>query len=399
MNIEKQMEILSRGTVDILPENALKEKLVTAEKEKRPLRVKLGIDPSSPYIHLGFTIPLRKLRSFQDFGHTAVLIIGDFTGRIGDPTGKNKTRPQLTDEDIKNNMETYKDQVFKILDRDKTEIRYNGEWSDKMTPQDVVKLTSKCTVARMLERDYFSERYKSGVPISIHEFLYPLFQAYDSVAVKADVEIGGTDQTFNFLLGRIIQEEYECAPQVIMTMPLLEGIDGVRKMSKSYGNHIGITDSPKEMFGKTMSIPDNLIIKYFTLATDLDMKEIERLDNSIKAGENPKNAKVLLAKKIIEMYHSKEDAENAEEEFNRIFKDKGLPDEMAEISLDYQTEYKMVSLLTEIKLTKSNSDARRLLLQGGVKINQQTVNDVNMLYKPSKGDVIQVGKKNFIRIA
>lgn len=383
----------------MLPENALKEKLETAEREKRPLRVKLGIDPSSPYIHLGFTIPLRKLRAFQDLGHKAVLIIGDFTGKIGDPTGKNKTRPQLTEDDINANMETYRDQVFKILDVEKTEIRYNGEWSDKMTPQDVVKLASKYTVARMLERDYFSERFKAGEPISIHEFLYPLFQAYDSVAVKADIEIGGTDQTFNFLLGRIIQEEYGCAPQMLMTMPLLEGIDGVRKMSKSYGNHIGITDSPKEMFGKTMSIPDNLIVKYFTLATDMDMDEIKKIESEIAGGGNPRNAKVALAKKIIEMYHSKADADNAEDEFNRIFKDKGLPDEIAEVKLDCSADYKMVSLLTETGLTKSNSDARRILQQGGVKLNQQTVSDVNMVYRPSKGDVIQVGKKNFIRVA
>ncbi|MDD3803792.1 MAG: tyrosine--tRNA ligase [bacterium] len=398
MDIQKQIEILSKGTVDVLPENGLKEKLEKSQKENKPLRVKLGIDASGPDIHLGFAIPLRKLRAFQDFGHKAVLIFGDFTGKIGDPTGKNKTRPQLTDDEVKKNLENYKDQVFRILKENMTEIRLNGEWSDALKPTDIVNLTSKFTVARMLERDYFFERYKSGVPISIHEFLYPLFQAYDSVAVKADIELGGTDQKFNLLLGREIQEAYGVEPQIIMTMPLLEGLDGTRKMSKSYGNYIAITESPKEMFGKTMSIPDGLILKYMTLATNMSAEEVKRAEESLKAGDNPRNMKVLLAKKIISLYHSDILAEEAEAEFNRIFKEKGLPDEIEEKSLDKSREYKLTALLKELNLVESSSEASRLIKQGGVKINQKAVTDFNFSYKPESGDILQVGKKKFVKI-
>ncbi len=398
MNIDEQVKLLSRGTVDVLPENGLKEKLIKAEKENRPLRVKLGIDASGPDIHLGFSIPLRKLKQFQDLGHKAILIFGDFTGKIGDPTGKNKTRPQLTDEQIQENLRNYKKQVFKILDEEKTEIRFNGEWSDKMTPQDVVKLASKFTVARMLERDYFEIRYKEGIPISIHEFLYPLFQAYDSVAIKADVELGGTDQKFNLLLGRTIQEEYGVEPQVIMTMPILEGLDGTRKMSKSYGNYIGIMESPKDMFGKTMSIPDELIVKYFELATDISDEELNSIKERLNKGENPRNIKVELAKKIIEMYHDKESADKAEEEFNRIFKKGGYPDNIPEVHLDENKEYPVISLLKDLKLTPSNSESRRIISQGGFKLNSEKITDLNFIYKPKKNDIIQVGKKKFIKI-
>jgi len=398
MDIQKQIDFLSKGTVDILPEKELKEKLIKSEKEGKPLRVKLGIDASGPEIHLGFSIPLRKLRQFQQLGHTAVLIFGDFTGKIGDPTGKNKTRPQLTDEEVKRNLTSYKDQVFKILDEKRTEIRLNGEWSDVMKPQDIVKLTSKFTVARMLERDYFFERYKSGTPISIHEFLYPLFQAYDSVAVKADIELGGTDQKFNLLLGREIQEAYGVEPQVIMTMPLLEGTDGVRKMSKSYGNYIGITQQPKEIFGRTMSIPDNLIIKYFTLATDKDSGEVKVMEESLKNGANPRDFKVLLAKEIISLYHSKKDADDAEEEFNRIFREKGLPDEIEERSIEKDREYRLTALLKDLKLAESTSEAGRLIKQGGVRINSESITDFNFMYRPKSGDILQVGKKRFVKI-
>lgn len=398
MDIQKQIDFLSKGTVDILPEKELKEKLIKSEKEGKPLRVKLGIDASGPEIHLGFSIPLRKLRQFQQLGHTAVLIFGDFTGKIGDPTGKNKTRPQLTDEEVKRNLTSYKDQVFKILDEKRTEIRLNGEWSDVMKPQDIVKLTSKFTVARMLERDYFFERYKSGTPISIHEFLYPLFQAYDSVAVKADIELGGTDQKFNLLLGREIQEAYGVEPQVIMTMPLLEGTDGVRKMSKSYGNYIGITQQPKEIFGRTMSIPDNLIIKYFTLATDKDAGEVKVMEESLKNGANPRDFKVLLAKEIISLYHSKKDADDAEEEFNRIFREKGLPDEIEERSIEKDREYRLTALLKDLKLAESTSEAGRLIKQGGVRINSESITDFNFMYRPKSGDILQVGKKRFVKI-
>ncbi|MGE3062448.1 MAG: tyrosine--tRNA ligase [bacterium] len=398
MDIQKQIELLSQGTVDILPENGLKEKLLKSQKTNIPLRVKLGIDASGPDIHLGFAIPLRKLRLFQDMGHTAVLIFGDFTGKIGDPTGKNKTRPQLTDEEVIRNLENYKEQVFGILKENKTEIRLNGEWSDALKPTDIVKLASKFTVARMLERDYFSERYKSGVPISIHEFLYPLFQAYDSVAVKADIELGGTDQKFNLLLGREIQESYGVEQQIIMTMPLLEGIDGVRKMSKSYGNYIGIKESPKEMFGKTMSIPDNLIVKYMTLTTNMSLSDIKSVEDSLKAGDNPRNFKVMLAKEIIKLYHSEKSAEEAEEEFNRIFKEKGLPDEIEERAVNKDMDYKLSNLLKDLKLVESTSEAGRIIKQGGVKINSVSVADFNYMYKPKSGDILQVGKKRFVKI-
>lgn len=397
MNIKEQIQLLSRGCADILPENGLEEKLLLSEKEKRPLRVKLGIDASGPDIHLGFSIPLRKLAQFQKLGHQAVLIFGDFTGKIGDPTGKNKTRPQLTNEMIQENLKNYKKQVFKILDPEKTEIRFNGEWLDKLTPYEIVGLTSKFTVARMLERDYFHKRYTEGEAISIHEFLYPLFQAYDSVAIKADIELGGTDQTFNLLLGRIIQEEYGVVPQLSMTMPLLEGLDGTRKMSKSYGNYIGIMEAPKEIFGKTMSIPDELILKYFTLTTDIEQKALDEMKKRLDGGENPRNLKVELAKTLIEMYHDRESAVQAEEEFNRIFKKGGYPDDMPEQKIEIK-EYEILELLKILKMTSSNSESRRLIDQGGVKINGEKIENVFAKVTPSKDDVLQVGKKKFIKI-
>ena len=398
MNIDKQIEILVRDCEEVLPENELKSRLIESDKEKRPLRVKLGIDASGPDVHLGFTIPLRKLRKFQELGHTAILIIGDFTGKIGDPTGRNVTRPQLTDEEINENIRNYKKQVFKILDPEKSEIRFNSEWLDIMKPQDIVTLCSKFTVARMLERDYFSQRYKEGISISIHEFLYPLFQAYDSVAIKADVELGGTDQTFNLLLGRSIQEEYGVKPQIIMTMPILEGIDGTRKMSKSFGNYIGITQTPKEIFGRTMSIPDELIIKYFRLTTDVDDKFLSDAEEKLNNGENPRNIKVALAKTIISMYSSNEQADQAEEEFNRIFRGGGIPDNIKEYKLEMNKDYPLLSLLKELHMTDSNSMSRRMIEQGAVKINQEKIIDINMAYKPSNNDIIQVGKRKFIKI-
>lgn len=397
MDIKEQIKLLSRGCADILPENGLEEKLRIAEKEKRPLRVKLGIDASGPDIHLGFSIPLRKLAQFQKLGHQAILIFGDFTGKIGDPTGKNKTRPQLTDEMIQENLRNYKIQVFKILDPEKTEIRFNSEWLDKLTPYEIVNLTSKFTVARMLERDYFHKRYTDGESISIHEFLYPLFQAYDSVAIKADIELGGTDQTFNLLLGRIIQEEYGVKPQLTMTMPLLEGLDGTRKMSKSYGNYIGIMEEPKEIFGKTMSIPDELILKYYTLTTDIPQEALEIISKRLESGENPRNIKVELAKTLIEMYHDRDSAENAEQEFNRIFKKGGYPDDMPEMAIE-KREYEILELLKTLNMTSSNSESRRLIDQGGVKINGEKIGDVFAKITPGEGDVLQVGKKKFIKI-
>ncbi len=398
-NLKEILSELSRGCVDILPEGELEKKLLISEKENRPLRVKLGIDASGPYIHLGFTIPLRKLKKFQEFGHTAVLIFGDFTGKIGDPTGKNKTRPQLSDEEIKENLKNYKEQVFKILDPQKTEIRLNGEWSDKLSPQDIIKLSSKMTVARMLERDYFEQRYKSGIPISLHEFLYPLFQAYDSVAVKADIELGGTDQKFNLLLGREIQEEYGIPGQVIMTLPLLEGIDGTRKMSKSYDNYVGITENPTQIFGKLMSIPDNLITKYMLLTTDIPEDMIKKYEMEMKDGKNPKDYKVILAKTIVQMYYSKEESERCEEEFNRIFKEKGIPDNIPLIKVSPEDkDIKITNFLKKYELTESTSEASRIIKGKGLKINNVVIDDFNYQYTPKKGDIIQVGKKKFAKV-
>ncbi len=398
-NIKEIIFELSKGCVDILPEGELEKKVLLAKKENRPLRVKLGIDASGPYIHLGFTIPLRKLKKFQEFGHTAVLIFGDFTGKIGDPTGKNKTRPQLTDEDIKENLKNYKTQVFKILDPKKTEIRLNGEWSDKLTPQDIIKLSSKMTVARMLERDYFENRYKHKIPISLHEFLYPLFQAYDSVAVKADIELGGTDQKFNLLLGREIQQEYGQEGQIIMTTPLLEGIDGTRKMSKSYDNYVGITEKPSEIFGKLMSIPDSLIIKYMLLTTDIPQKDIDSYKDEMENGKNPKEYKMILAKKIVSMYYSENESLRCEKEFNRIFKEKGLPDFIPSIKVSSEdSSIKITQFLKKYNLTESTSQASRLIQGKGVKINDNLVENFDFVYTPKKGDVIQVGKKRFVKI-
>lgn len=387
------ISLIKRGVVEIISEEELKSKI---EKKGR-LRVKFGADPSAPDLHLGHTVALRKLRHFQELGHTVVFIIGDFTAMIGDPSGRSSTRKRLSRSEVMENAKTYQEQVFKILDKSKTEVVYNSEWFDKITFEEVLNLTSKYTVARMLERDDFEKRFKGGSPISIMEFLYPLMQGYDSVMVKADVEIGGTDQKFNLLVGRELQIEYGQEPQVVITLPLLEGTDGVRKMSKSYGNYIGINDKPFDMFGKVMSIPDTLIFKYFELLTDLPLDEIEGLKRSIEEGANPRDIKAKLASEIVSFFYGKDEAVKANEEFDRIFKHKELPEEMEEKKVK-KGEYNLVNLLVELGVMPSKSEVRRLIQGGGLYINGERVLDVNHIIKLDGEVVIKLGKRKFVKI-
>ncbi|MEO0091275.1 MAG: tyrosine--tRNA ligase [candidate division WOR-3 bacterium] len=388
---------LIKGTEKITSEEELLEKLNRSAKTNKPLRVKLGIDASGPDIHLGFAVVLRKLRQFQDFGHTAVLIIGDFTGSIGDPTGRSKTRPQLTDEEIKKNMARYREQVFKILNPERTEFRYNSEWSNRLTSKDIINLASKYTIARILEREDFSQRIKQGIPVFIHEILYPLFQGYDSVAVRADVELGGADQYWNLLVGRELQREFNQEPQVVMTMPLLEGTDGKLKMSKSYNNYIGIAEPPKEIFGKIMSIPDEMIIKYFRLCTNLNESEIKKIEHDIKSGQNPKIYKEKLGKEIVSLYYSKEIAEQVSKEFEMVFKHKKVPDEIEEF-ISPVLRINIVELLVMAKLLPSKSEARRKIREGAIEINGEKIKDINLELEIEKPVVIKVGKRRFCRI-
>ena len=395
---EEQLEVLRRGAAEIISEEELLAKLRRAQATGRPLRVKLGLDPTAPDIHLGHTVVLRKLRQFQDLGHQVVLIIGDFTGRIGDPTGKSVTRPQLTEEEVRANARTYAEQFSRILDPARTEITFNNDWLGRLTFADVIHLAARYTVARMLERDDFAQRYREGRPIAIHEFLYPLAQAYDSVAVRADVELGGTDQKFNLLVGREIQREYGQEPQVALLMPLLEGTDGKDKMSKSLGNYIGIAEPPGEMFGKTMSIPDELIVKYMVLATDLDMDEIRRLERGMAAGEiNPRDAKLRLAHALVRMYHGPAAADAAREEFLRVFSRGQLPREMPEVHLP-APRLDAVRLLRVAGMAASNSEARRLIEQGAVRLDGRRLANPQEELTPADGAVLQVGKRRFARL-
>lgn len=401
ISAEEQLIEIKKGAEDLISEEDLLEKLKASVKDKKPLRVKLGFDPSRPDIHLGHTVILNKLKQFQDFGHQVVFLIGDFTAQIGDPTGKNETRPALTRDEVIENAKSYADQVFKILDREKTELRYNSEWMDKMTPQDMVRLTGQYTVARMLERDDFSKRYKSQQSICIHEFLYPLVQGYDSVALEADMELGGTDQKFNLLVGRDLQKAYGQKPQCILTMPILEGLDGVKKMSKSLDNYIAIEDVPREMFGKTMKVSDELMIRYYLLLTDKSVEEVEVLKKGIESGEiHPRQAKVDLAKFLITRFHSAEAAKEAEEEFNRMFVNKGLPNEMPEVKMDAAKEYWICKMLSDANLTTSNSEARRMIQGNAVEINGEKVKDPQLKIDINSGDelIVKVGKKKFAKI-
>ncbi len=394
------MDIIRRGTSEVIPEEDLVKKLEHSYKTNTPLIIKLGCDPSRPDLHLGHSVVLRKLRQFQDLGHTAILIVGDFTGMIGDPSGRSKTRPALTLEETRNNGQSYFEQATKILDSQKTKIVYNSEWLGTMTFADVIRLASKYTVARMLERDDFTIRYKAGEPISVHEFLYPLAQAMDSVAIKADVELGGTDQKFNLLVGRDIQREFGQEPQVALMMPILTGTDGVEKMSKSLDNYIGLTDPPKEMYGKTLSIPDSLIYTYFELVTDVPPQRLSEIKNALSNGTvNPRDLKRELARTIVAMYHSTEAATEAEAEFDRIFVSKEIPSDIETYQLNQSDRTQtIINLLTQTKLVSSKSEARRLIDQGGVSIDGEKVTDGNTTL-PSKDEfVIKVGKRRFLKI-
>jgi tyrosyl-tRNA synthetase len=396
-DIKTQVEQLKRGTVEIFSENELADRLAEAAKEKRQLRIKLGMDPTAPDIHLGHTVVMRKMRQFQDMGHKAVLIIGDYTARIGDPTGQNTTRPILSPEQIDSNAKTYIAQAGKVLDmsKDKFEVRPNSEWLADLRLADIIKLTSSTTVARMLERDTFEIRYKAGDAISLHEFLYPLMQGYDSVMVKADVELGGTDQTFNNLVGRDLQRINNQKPQIVMTMPILVGLDGVEKMSKSKGNYIGVTDSPKDMFGKVMSISDEMMENYYTLLTDIPAEKIKELVDSQKT--HPKQAKVFLGKTVIKQFYDEAAGETAAAEFENVFAQKQMPQDIPEVKISPEP-IAAAKLLTACNLVASGGEAKRLIAGGGMSIDSEKVTDPNKLITPVKGMIVRAGKLKFAKL-
>ena len=394
----EQFRLISHGVADLLPEDEFKKKLEKSVATNTPLIVKLGLDPTAPDIHLGHTVVLRKLKLFQDFGHKVIILIGDFTARIGDPTGKSVTRPPLTEEQVITNAKTYQEQIFKVLDPEKTEVRFNSEWLSKLDFADVLKLASKYTVARMLERDDFHKRYTEGRPISIHEFMYPLMQGYDSIALKADVEFGGTDQTFNLLMGRHLQGEEGMSEQTIITMPILEGLDGVQKMSKSLGNYIGISEAPSEMYGKAMSIPDELMMRYFMLVTDMSIEEQEQLSKDLESGAaHPRDVKMKLAHTIFRLYHGEEAANFGQDEFVRVFQKHAMPTDIPEYKVAITEEPVFVpQLLSDAGLTASNGEARRSIKAGAFKIDGEKCNEEHILLKD--GMVLQVGKRKFIKI-
>ena len=397
LSIDKQWELISRGAEEIIPEKELKQKLEESIEKEAPLRVKLGCDPSRPDLHLGHGVVLRKLRHFQDLGHQAILVIGDFTGMIGDPSQRNKTRPQLTLEETKANAKSYIEQASHVLNIDSLNIFYNSTWLDKMRFSDVIRLSSHYTVARMLERDDFTKRYKAEIPISIHEFMYPLAQAMDSVELKADVELGGTDQKFNLLVGRDLQREYKQAPQVIITLPLLEGTDGIEKMSKSYGNDIGLTDTPEDMYGKSMSISDEMIEKYFILAADANVVTVSRVKKQLSdSSQNPRDIKRELARAIVELYHGGDAAKEAEQHFDRVIVNKDIPNEMDEVELSDDTQ--LIEVISNEGLTNSKGEARRLIKQGAIRIDDKKITDMNYILLKGKEVVIKVGKRRFIKV-
>ena len=395
--VKKQMDLIRRGVEEILPENELIGKLQKSFDTSKPLIVKLGCDPSRADLHIGHGVVLRKLRHFQDLGHTAVLVIGDFTAMIGDPSGRNKTRPPLTLEEAKDNAKTYVEQAKVILDIDRLKIKYNSEWLNRMNFNDVVKLASSYTVARMLERDDFTKRFQSEIPISIHEFLYPLAQAQDSVELKADIELGGTDQKFNLLVGRYLQKNNNQEQQCIITTPLLEGTDGIEKMSKSYGNHIGIMDTPEDMYGKALSIKDSMIRKWFVLAADADQDIIESVEKRLENPSiNPMDVKRELARKIVELYYDNDTAIKAENHFNTVVVKKGIPADMPKFSL--KSETLLVNVIFESGLLKSKSEGRRMIKQGAVKLNDLSINDIQATIKPCGEQILKIGKRRFLRI-
>ena len=396
-SVDQQYELISRGAEEIIPEKELRKKIEDSLKSGTPLKVKLGCDPSRPDLHIGHSVVLRKLRHFQDLGHQAILVIGDFTAMIGDPSGRNKTRPQLTIEEARDNAKTYLDQAKAVLNMKNLKVCYNSEWLNKMSFSQVIKLSSSTTVARMLERDDFTKRYASEVPISLHEFLYPLAQAQDSVELVSDIELGGTDQKFNLLMGRNLQKDIGQDPQCIITMPILEGTDGVEKMSKSYGNDIGISDSANDMYGKTLSIPDDLMISWYRLAADIDENDLKDISKNLeKKLINPMELKRELARKIVSIYYDKEKAIDAENHFNKITVSKGIPDEIDEYYLNKETL--LINIIVESGMLKSKSEARRMIKQSAVRIDGESVKDIQYSLKPGQEKILKVGKRRFLKV-
>lgn len=385
--------ITTRGVVDVVVKENLQKRLVSGKK----LRVKLGIDPTGSDLHIGHAVPLRKLKQFQDAGHQAVLVVGTFTGKIGDPSGKTQTRTMLDDRQIKKNIEHWMDQAKKVIDIDKLEIHYNADWLAKLTFEDVVRLSSLFTVQQMMQRDMYQERVKKDLPIGVHEFMYPLMQGYDSVALKADIELGGTDQLFNLLAGRPIQKAYGQEPQDILTMSILEGLDGHEKMSKSLNNYIAIMDTPNDMYGKTMSIPDHLIMKYFELATDVSEDDLKRLSQSLKEGENPKDVKMKLARELVILYHGKKEAEEAERYFVTLFQNKDIPDDIEERKIK-GGKWGLVDLIADLQLSTSKSETRRMMEGGGVKLDGEKVTDIHVTIELTKPIILQIGKRTIVRL-
>ena len=397
-SLHEQFELISRGVEEIIPEQELRDKIENSIKNDKPLIVKLGCDPSRPDLHIGHSVVLRKLRHFQDLGHQAVLVIGDFTAMIGDPTGRNKTRPQLTIEDARDNAKTYLDQAGAVLNMDTLKVVYNSKWLNEMSFSDVIKLSSSTTVARMLERDDFNKRYASEVPISLHEFLYPLAQAQDSVELLSDVELGGTDQKFNLLMGRNLQKIVGQKPQCILTMPILEGTDGIEKMSKSYGNDIGISDSANDMYGKTLSIPDNIMLSWFTLAADVDKNYLDEVSQKLEDGSiNPMELKRELARKIVVVYHDENKAIEAENHFNQVTVSKGVPDDIDDYQL--KEDDLLVNIIADSGLLNSKSEARRMIKQSAVKIDGETVTDIHHKITTSDSFILKVGKRKFLKVS
>lgn len=403
MDIDKQIKVLKQGVSDLISEEDLKKKLIEAKKENRPLRVKLGLDPTAPDIHLGHTVVLKKLKQFQDMGHEVYLIIGDFTGRIGDPSGKSKTRKQLTEKEVKENALTYEKQFSKILDEDKTKLVFNSSWLSKMDFEDVINLSSKYTVARMLERDDFSNRFNENKPISIHEFFYPLMQGYDSVAINADVELGGTDQRFNLLVGRNLQKEYGQESQVLIMMPILEGLDGTEKMSKSLDNYIGVNEKPTEMYGKVMSIPDDLIVRYFELVTNLEVEKVNEIKKEIEVNKvNPMQYKKELAFTIVKEFHGEDEADNAASEFESVFSKGNLPEDIPEVEIKESKledgKLWIVKIVAATGMVDSNSEARRMIKQGAVSIDDKKYEKINLDLEVKDGMIVQIGKRRYAKI-
>lgn len=396
-SLEEQLKIIKKGTLDIINEEELIKKLEKSIKENKPLKIKLGLDPSAPDIHLGHTVVLRKLKQLQDLGHEIIIIIGDFTGKIGDPTGKSRMRKFLSDEEVLQNAKTYEEQVFKILDKEKTTIKFNSEWLSKLTFGDVLKLTASTTVARMLEREDFKLRFENQRPIYLNEFFYPLMQAFDSTAIEADIEFGGTDQRFNLLSGRNLQKEIGEEPQIVIMMPLIEGLDGKNKMSKTLGNYIGIYESAKSKYQKVMEIPDELIVKYYTLLTDVDDEKIKEVEAKLKdESVNPRDIKMDLAREIVSLYHTEEEVEQAEERFKMIFQMGQNPKDIDTVNVSKE-DFDLISTVVDKGLVSSKSEFRRLLLQGGIKINDKKITMEKDL--PKEGEiVVQVGKKKFMKI-